>query len=40
MVLIALPVLAITTKACSVGPTPADTESIKLATDVFRQLIE
>jgi len=40
MVLIAALVLAITTKAGSVVPTPADTESIKLATDVFKQLVE
>src|SRR5579864_3106870 len=40
MVLIAALVLAVTAKAGSVVATPADAESIKLATDVFKQLIE
>jgi acetylornithine deacetylase/succinyl-diaminopimelate desuccinylase-like protein len=40
MVLIAALVLAVTTKAGSVVATPADAESIKLATEVFKQLIE
>jgi acetylornithine deacetylase/succinyl-diaminopimelate desuccinylase-like protein len=33
-------VLAVAANAGSVSPTPADVESIKLATDIFKQLIE
>lgn len=33
-------VLAVTANAGSVSPTPADVESIKLATDIFKQLVE
>jgi len=40
VVLIAALVLAVTAKAGSVVATAADAESIKLATDVFKQLIE
>jgi acetylornithine deacetylase/succinyl-diaminopimelate desuccinylase-like protein len=32
--------LAVTANAGSVSPTPADVESIKLATDIFKQLVE
>jgi len=32
--------LAVAAKAGSVSPTPADVESIKLATDIFKQLVE
>ena len=40
MVLMVALMLAVTAKAGSVVATPADAESIKLATDVFKQLIE
>src|SRR3974390_163230 len=40
MVLIAALVLAITTKAGSAVPTPADTESVKLAPDFFKHLMK
>jgi hypothetical protein len=40
MVLIAALALAVTARTESVAPIPADAESIKLATDIFKQLVE
>src|ERR1700728_1055774 len=39
-VLTAALALSVTSNAASVSPTPADIESIKLATDIFKQLVE
>jgi acetylornithine deacetylase/succinyl-diaminopimelate desuccinylase-like protein len=39
-VLTAALALAVTANTASVSPTPADVESIKLATDIFKQLVE
>lgn len=40
MILTAAVALAVAANAGSVSPTPADIESVKLATDIFKQLIE
>jgi acetylornithine deacetylase/succinyl-diaminopimelate desuccinylase-like protein len=40
VILLTAALAAVTPNAGSVAPTPADTESIRLATDIFKQLIE